>query len=80
MSQHEAGRVAKYLAIVVGKAHARQMDAATRKAWRTELRRNRTKKLDAPSWLWASIAELAALHEEGYLKHARKFAMQMTAP
>lgn len=80
LSQHEAGKLAKYLAIVVGKAHARQMDAATRKAWRAELRRNRTKKLDAPSWLWTSIAELAAMHEKGYLEHARKYAMQMTAP
>jgi uncharacterized protein (DUF2252 family) len=77
LSQHEASKVAKYLAMVVGKAHARQMDAATRKIWRTELRRSRTKRLDAPPWLWTSIAELAALHEGGYLEHARRYALQM---
>ena len=79
LSQGEAGKVARYLGMVVGKAHARQMDAATRKSWRTELRRNRAKKMDAPSWLWTSIAKLAAMHEEGYLDHARKYALQMGA-
>ena len=79
LSQGEAGKVARYLGMVVGKAHARQMDAATRKSWRTELRRNRAKKMDAPSWLWTSIAELAAMHEGGYLDHARKYALQMGA-
>jgi uncharacterized protein (DUF2252 family) len=73
----EAMRAANFLAAVVGKAHARQMDAATRKTWQTELRRNRSKSLDAPSWLWSSVVALIASHEAAYLEHCRKYAMEI---
>jgi uncharacterized protein (DUF2252 family) len=71
----EAVRVSKFLATVVGKAHARQMDETTRQAWCKELHQNRTKTLDAPSWLWSSVVELIVSHEGAYLEHCRKFAM-----
>jgi uncharacterized protein (DUF2252 family) len=74
----EAMRAANFLASVVGKAHARQMDAATRKTWQTELQRNRSKSLDAPSWLWSSVVALIASHEAAYLEHCRKCAMEIT--
>jgi uncharacterized protein (DUF2252 family) len=77
LDQAEAMRVARYLAYVVGKAHARQMDSATRKDWLAELQRNRSKSLDAPSWLWASIVELVSSHEAGYLEHCRRYATAM---
>ena len=70
----EAVRVAKFLATVVGKAHARQMDIPTRLTWHKELQRNRTKTLDAPSWLWSGVVELIVSHEGAYLEHCRKFA------
>ncbi len=70
----EAVAAAEYLAGVVGKAHARQMDAATRKAWKKELQRNRPKDLEAPGWLWASVVELVASHEAAYLEHCRRYA------
>ena len=70
----EAVGVAEYLAHVVGKAHARQMDAATRRTWRTELKRNRSKSLDAPGWLWRSVVELIGAHEVAYLEHCRRYA------
>ena len=54
----EATQSARFLAGVIGTAHARQMDAQTRKRWRAELSRNRTKSMDAPSWLWNSVVEL----------------------
>ena len=73
----EAMRAANFLASVVGKAHARQMDAATRKTWQTELQRNRSKSLDAPSWLWSSVVALIASHEAAYLEHCRKYAMEI---
>jgi uncharacterized protein (DUF2252 family) len=73
----EAMRAANFLASVVGKAHARQMDAATRKTWQTELQRNRSKSLDAPSWLWSSVVALIASHEAAYLEHCRKCAMEI---
>ena len=76
ITRDEARKVAKYLAMVVGKAHARQMDAATRKLWKKELQRNRTKTAEAPSWLWSSVVELVALHEGHYLEHARNYALQ----
>jgi uncharacterized protein (DUF2252 family) len=76
LSRTEATNVARYLAMVVGKAHARQMDAATRKEWLDELRRHRSTALDAPSWLWSSIVALLACHEAAYLEHCRKYAME----
>jgi uncharacterized protein (DUF2252 family) len=72
----DAMKAASFLAGVVGKAHARQMDAATRKRWSTELARNRSKTLDAPSWLWSSVVSLIGTHEVAYLEHCRRFATQ----
>ena len=77
LTQAEATRVARFLALIVGKAHARQMDEATRKAWQGELSRNRSKTLDAPSWLWSSVVKLVESHEGGYLEHCRKYAMNI---
>jgi uncharacterized protein (DUF2252 family) len=74
LTSDEAVHVARYLALVVGKAHARQMDEATRRSWQGELRRNRSKTLDAPSWLWTSIVDLIMAHEGAYLEHCRRFA------
>lgn len=75
----EATSAARYLASVVGKAHGRQMDVATRKKWLAELGRNRPKSLDAPSWLWKSVVELVASHEAAYLDHCRNYAMKKSA-
>ncbi|CAO3426389.1 DUF2252 family protein [Azospirillum doebereinerae] len=74
LTREEATRAAFFLAAVVGKAHARQMDEETRKSWRGELGRNRTKSLDAPSWLWSSIVDLIVGHEAAYLEHCRRYA------
>jgi len=75
IGREEAMKAARYLAMVIGKAHARQMDIAARAKWRDELGRNRPANLDAPNWLWSSIVELVASHEASYLEHCRKFAM-----
>jgi uncharacterized protein (DUF2252 family) len=75
ITQEEAQRVAHALATVVGKAHSQQMDATLRKQWQSELRRNRSKSLDAPNWLWRSVVELLAEHEKAYLEHCRKYAL-----
>ena len=75
VTRPEAMMSARYLAGVVGRAHARQMDEPTRQRWAAELARNRSKTLDAPSWLWSSIVELVAIHEAAYLEHCRRYAM-----
>jgi uncharacterized protein (DUF2252 family) len=75
LTRDEAVKVARFLATVVGRAHARQMDETTRRDWFGELGRNRSKTLDAPSWLWSSIVELVASHEAAYLEHCRRYAM-----
>ena len=75
ISREEAMKAARYLAMVVGKAHARQMDVVTRAKWRDELGRNRSANLEAPNWLWSSIVELVASHEAAYLEHCRRYAM-----
>jgi uncharacterized protein (DUF2252 family) len=71
----EAVRAAHFLSGVVGKAHGRQLAPARRKAWATELNRNRSKALDAPSWLWTSVVDLVAIHEKAYLDHCRRYAL-----
>jgi uncharacterized protein (DUF2252 family) len=74
LTRTEAMRVAEHLARVVGLAHGRQMSAVERKRWQETLARNRSKTLDAPSWLWSSIVDLVASHEAAYLDHCRRYA------
>jgi len=75
LTREEAVGAARFLAAVVGKAHARQMDAATRKRWSAELKKHHSKSFDAPGWLWKSVVELVAEHEVAYLEHCRRYAM-----
>jgi uncharacterized protein (DUF2252 family) len=75
LTRDEAMRAARFLASVVGRAHARQMEAATRKIWKGDLLKNRSKLLDAPSWLWRSTVDLLVSHEGAYLDHCRKYAL-----
>lgn len=75
LSRDEAKSIARYLAGVLGRAHARQLDAKLRRSWAAELARNRSKRLDAPSWLWLSVVDLIAAHEAAYLDHCRRYAL-----
>jgi uncharacterized protein (DUF2252 family) len=79
LTRDEAMKTARFLALIVGKAHGRQMDAATRKAWLHELECRHSKKLNAPSWLWSSVVELLVSHEGAYLEHCRKYALSTDA-
>lgn len=74
LTKEEAVAAAGYLAGVVAKAHGRQMDRQTRSGWRSELRRQHSKTLGAPSWLWISVVALIADHEAAYLEHCRRYA------
>jgi uncharacterized protein (DUF2252 family) len=74
LTQEEAIAAARYLAGVVGKAHGSQMDAKTRSAWLGTLRKQHSKDLNAPSWLWSSVVALIADHEAAYLEHCRRYA------
>jgi uncharacterized protein (DUF2252 family) len=73
LTSNDAMIAARFLGMVVGTAHARQMEALVRKNWHRELLRNHTKTLDAPSWLWSSVVELVVSHERAYLEHCRRF-------
>jgi len=73
---NDAMIAARFLGMVVGTAHARQMAALVRESWHRELLRNHTKTLDAPSWLWSSVVELVGSHERAYLEHCRRFAVE----
>jgi uncharacterized protein (DUF2252 family) len=79
LSPEEGKAIARYLAGIVGRAHAHQLDVRTRRTWAAELARNRSKKLGAPSWLWLSVVELIAAHEAAYLDHCRRFALDEAA-
>lgn len=78
LTPDEAKDVARYFAMVVGKAHMRQMDTSIRKSWLKDLQQNRSKTLDAPSWLWSSVVDLVTSHEGGYLDHCRRYALSPT--
>jgi uncharacterized protein (DUF2252 family) len=75
LTREEAVTAAAFLAGVVGRAHARQMDNATRREFLHDLKKRRSKRLEAPSWLWSSVVELAAAHEAAYLQHCRAYAL-----
>jgi uncharacterized protein (DUF2252 family) len=75
LTREEAIGAARFLASVVGAAHAQQMDRGARKKWQMVLKQNRSKRLDAPSWLWTSVVELVARHESAYLEHCRQYAL-----
>ncbi|MCA1692036.1 MAG: DUF2252 domain-containing protein [Actinobacteria bacterium] len=75
LTTKQAMKAARFLATVVGFAHARQMDLPARSAWRDELGLYRTKTLDAPSWLRSSVVELLVNHERSYLEHCRRYAV-----
>ncbi|CAN5328848.1 DUF2252 domain-containing protein [soil metagenome] len=72
VSEREAIRVARYLATVVGHAHARQLGDVDRLQWRRDLSRGKSKTLDAPSWLWRTVIHLVMSHEAAYLDHCRR--------
>ena len=74
-SQAQAVKAARYLAHIVGKAHARQMDSVARTEWRKTLLEHRGTNIEAPSWLWESVVDLSASHEAGYLEHCRRYAL-----
>jgi uncharacterized protein (DUF2252 family) len=71
----QAVKASRYLAFVVGKAHARQLDADSRSEWLSVLEADRRGMIDAPSWLWESVVSLAGSHEAGYLDHCRRYAL-----
>lgn len=70
-----AVKAARYLAHVVGKAHAQQMDAAVRADWGRALAAPRDAALEAPSWLWDSVVDLSGSLEARYLDHCRRYAL-----
>lgn len=80
LSQEEAVSVAEFLAHVVGRAHARQLDAAARMRWIAELGRTHGSPLEAPIWLWNAVVELVSIHEAAYLEHCRRFALKLERP
>ncbi len=75
LSRDEAMSVAEFLAQVVGRGHARQMGMEDCHSWLAELQKNRSKTLDAPSWLWNSVVDLVGAHEIAYLNHCRRYAI-----
>ncbi len=75
----EAVKSPRFLAGIVGRAHARQLDTVAQRKWRFELNRCRSKSLDAPSRLWASVVELIASHEKAYLEDCRTYALRRNA-
>jgi len=79
LTQKRAMALAAYLGAVVGKAQGRQMSAADRTGWLSDLAKARTATLEAPTWLWTSVVDLLGIHERAYLEHCRLFALAHAA-
>ncbi len=78
LTPKEATGIARYLAFVLGTAHARQLAFGARSAWLLELRGARSAAIDAPSWLWKSVTALMTVHQQAYLEHCREAAVELT--
>ncbi len=78
-SRNEATGAARYLAHIIGLAHARQMDRSTKADWAQAIARRQSASIDAPTWLWDSVVDLTASHEAGYLEHCRRYALSQAA-
>jgi uncharacterized protein (DUF2252 family) len=61
-----------YLGSVIAMAHARQLTPAQCAEWLEAFRREHASRSTAPSWLWAAVVDLVALHEGAYLEHCRE--------
>lgn len=72
-NRQEAVNASRYLAHVVGLAHARQMTLEERSLWCDMLNRETI----GSSWLWDAVVSLAASHECGYLEHCRRYALEV---
>ncbi|MCJ2138133.1 DUF2252 family protein [Methylobacterium sp. J-026] len=72
-SKGEGVRVARSLAVVVGRAHGRQFAPEARAAWRRQVEEGGWDG-PAPHWLWSSVTTLMGLHQSGYLDHCRDVA------
>lgn len=77
LTEDEAIAVAHYMGSVVSVAHSRQLQPADAGAWLETFRRDNAKNMNAPSWLWAAVVDLVALHEGAYLEHCREHAMSV---
>ena len=75
VESEEMMALAEFLARVVGQSHARQLSSSDCKTWLTDLQRDRSGSLDAPSWLWNSVVDLVGVHEAAYLQHCRRYAL-----
>jgi uncharacterized protein (DUF2252 family) len=78
MSREEVVAIARFLAVVGGRSHARQMNASEKKESKATMSR-RSKSLEAPGWLWSSAVDLISTHEAAYLEHCRRYALSSSA-
>lgn len=76
LTEDEASGVGEYLAGVIGRAHARQMDTDAQRSWYRELGNSRPRSTGGPNWLWSSIVRLLAVHESHYLDYCRSSALR----
>jgi uncharacterized protein (DUF2252 family) len=74
-SRKEAVRSAAYLAYVVGRAHAGQLDEGPRREWLACFDHGPGGDMDPPPWLWKAVVDLAGIHESAYLDHCLRYAL-----
>ncbi len=55
LTPDEAAKASRYLAMILGQAHAAQMPTGDRPTWLRELARGRNAQINAPTWLWRSV-------------------------
>lgn len=74
LTEADAEKAARFLALVVGEAHAHQMDAQAHRSWLIDMPRRQSRSANALSWLWQSTVQLMVAHEAEYLHHCRRCA------
>jgi uncharacterized protein (DUF2252 family) len=68
LSPDEVLGLAGFLAEVLAQAHGAQMQPSARRAWKRKVMA-RSRRKGAPSWLWANVVGLMAMHQRSYLEH-----------
>jgi uncharacterized protein (DUF2252 family) len=71
LGEEEAVTAGEYLAAVVARAHARQLQVPEAAAWLAEFRKKTAKATEVPTWLWSSVVDLVSEHEGAYLEQCR---------
>ncbi len=74
LTPQEAIKAARYLAALLGRAHAVQMSQDDRREWAHELERGRSAEANTSNWLRQYLVALMTIYQAAYLEHCQEVA------